>query len=228
MGVLHVECPEYRDASFPERLFWYHLGLVIRHRPRPVRTIALWLITPPAGQRIETITIGETTVRTTAVILPAVPAEILLSEPRAACFAAGADAGPMGDAELCTRVARALRQSGASWAQRHMAVVAAAVRGRYESMVGAMSNENIEPVIIEDLVKFGEDRGLARGREEGREEGLVTGLAEALLAVIRARGFSLDASLRERIEHAQGELVLRWLERAVTAASVSEIFRDDV
>jgi hypothetical protein len=40
-----------------------------------------------------------------------------------------------------------------------MAVVAAAMRKRYESMVPAMEQANLEPVIIEDLVKFGEDRG---------------------------------------------------------------------
>ena len=31
-----------------------------------------------------------------------------------------------------------------------------------------MEQANLEPVIIEDLVKFGEDRGYERGREEER------------------------------------------------------------
>lgn len=47
-----------------------------------------------------------------------------------------------------------------------MAVVAAAMRKRYESMVTAMEQANLEPVIIEDLVKFGEDRGYDRARTE--------------------------------------------------------------
>jgi len=33
-------------------------------------------------------------------------------------------------------------------------------------MVTAMEQANLEPVIIEDLVKFGEDRGYERGRED--------------------------------------------------------------
>src|SRR4051812_46826434 len=40
------------------------------------------------------------------------------------------------------------------------------MRKRYESMVTAMEQANLEPVVIEDLVKFGEDRGYERGRTE--------------------------------------------------------------
>jgi hypothetical protein len=39
-----------------------------------------------------------------------------------------------------------------------MAVMAAAMRKRYNPMVEAMEQANMEPVIIEDLVNFGEDR----------------------------------------------------------------------
>lgn len=47
-----------------------------------------------------------------------------------------------------------------------MAVVAAAMRGRYDSMVTVMEQASMEPVVIEDLVKFGEDRGFEKGRLE--------------------------------------------------------------
>jgi predicted transposase YdaD len=59
----------------------------------------------------------------------------------------------------------------ASYYQRHMAVVAAATRGRYQDMVKAMGEHDMEPVIIEDLVRFGRDEGRDEGRREGREEG---------------------------------------------------------
>lgn len=38
---------------------------------------------------------------------------------------------------------------------------------RYNAMVTAMDQMHIEPVIIEDLVKFGEDRGFDRGFDRG-------------------------------------------------------------
>jgi len=44
-----------------------------------------------------------------------------------------------------------------------IAVVAAAMQKRYDAMVTAMEQLHMEPVIIEDLVKFGEDRGFDRG-----------------------------------------------------------------
>ena len=44
----------------------------------------------------------------------------------------------------------------ASWYQRHMAVIAAAMHSkpRYALMVNAMENANLRPVLIEDLVKL--------------------------------------------------------------------------
>ncbi len=171
--VLHLECQGYRDLAFLERLFWYHLGLALRHRPSRVETVALWLLDPPPSQETSRITVETITVEVTTIILPRVPAEALLEPPTTACFAAGADAGGLSDRALCERVAEALVRGSASWYQRHMAVVAAAMVGRYDAMVTAMSDAGIEPVIIEDLVRFGEDRGLEKGLERGLEKGLV-------------------------------------------------------
>lgn len=175
--IIHLECQGYRDHAFRERLFWYHLGLALRHRPTRVETVALWLLDPPYSQHGGRITVGAITVEVTTVILPRVPAEALLDPPSTACFAAGVDAGMLSDEALCARVAEALVRGKASWYQRHMAVVAAAMAGRYDAMVAAMSNAGIEPVIIEDLVRFGEDRGLEKGLEKGREQGLEKGLS---------------------------------------------------
>ena len=49
------------------------------------------------------------------------------------------------------------------------------MRGRYKSMVRAMEEVNLEPVVIEDLVKFGEDRGLKKGMRRGLKKGLEQG-----------------------------------------------------
>jgi hypothetical protein len=158
--LLHLECQGYNDTGFSERVLWYHVGLALRNRgKRRVRSVVLWLMPLPEGQRRSEVRAGDIRVRVNTIVLSEMPAARLLSDPRTACFAAGADAGKWSDDELCRRVATALAARGASWAERHMAVVAAAMRKRYESMVTAMEQANLEPVIIEDLVKFGEDRG---------------------------------------------------------------------
>jgi hypothetical protein len=165
--LLHLECQGYNDTSFSERVLWYHVGLALRHRgKRRVRSVVLWLMPPPSAQRRNEVRAGDIRVRIKTIVLPETPAARLLANPLTACFAAGADAGAWSDDELCRRVAATLVERSASWAERHMAVVAAAMRKRYESMVTAMEQANLEPVIIEDLVKFGEDRGYDRGRTE--------------------------------------------------------------
>src|SRR5437016_4183264 len=55
-AIIHLEAQGYRDTSFLERIFYYHLGGVLRYRKRTVRTVALWLIVPPESQRRDTIT----------------------------------------------------------------------------------------------------------------------------------------------------------------------------
>jgi hypothetical protein len=161
--LAHIECQGYRDTTFPERVFWYHLELAVAYRPRRVRTAALWLVRPPEAQRRERLRHGDIRVRVRHVLLPEVPAGQLLESPTTACFAAAADPGPRSARWLCREVAAGLRAAGASFYQRHMAVVCAATQGRYDAMVEAMASAGLEPVIIEDLVKFGEDRGLERG-----------------------------------------------------------------
>jgi hypothetical protein len=161
--LVHTECQGYRDANFPQRVFWYHLELAIAHRPRRVRTVSLWLTRGPERQRQERLRHGDIRLRVRHVLLPDVPAQTLLAGASTACVAAAADPGARSVPWLCRQVAARLRASDASYYQRHMAVVCAATQGRYRAMVKAMANAGLEPVIIEDLVLFGEDRGFERG-----------------------------------------------------------------
>lgn len=71
----------------------------------------------------------------------------------------------------------------------------------------------------------------AEGRVEGRAEGRVEGRAEAgarnLLGVLRVRGIFVSDPARERIlAETQLETLDRWLERAVLATSIDEVFDD--
>ncbi|HEX2570386.1 MAG TPA: hypothetical protein VH877_12585 [Polyangia bacterium] len=71
----------------------------------------------------------------------------------------------------------------------------------------------------------GEAKGRSEGLAAGRAEGLAAGRAEALLVVLAARRMEVDASTRERILGcADATLLERWIARATTASSLSEVF----
>lgn len=71
---------------------------------------------------------------------------------------------------------RAFLRERATGRELHMAVVAAAIRGRYHLMIKAMEAAKVEPVVIEDLVEIGRDLGLEQGRAEGIEKGRAEGV----------------------------------------------------
>jgi hypothetical protein len=88
-------------------------------------------------------------------------------------------------------------------------------------MVRAMEEQGIEPVIIEDLVKFGEDRGEARGEARGLSQGEALGLRAGLRAVFASRGLKLTAEQEARIDAcADVPTLSRWLTKATTAKTV--------
>jgi predicted transposase YdaD len=114
-------------------------------------------------------------------------------------------------------------------------------------MVTAMEQANLEPVIIEDLVKFGEDRGYERGRLEGEERGRLEGeergrlegeergrfegrlegrLEEeraTLRRVLALRKLGLNADGEARINACMDLATLqRWHDQAVLAATADE------
>ncbi len=164
------------------------------------------------------MTVDDITVKVRTVVLQRVRASVLLADPRTACFAAGAHKEGRTIAELCAEVALALRARNASWAERHMAVVAAAMRGRYDAMVSAMEQTNMEPVVIEDLVRFGEDRGMKKGRREG-ERG-------CLRRVLALRKLALSAQQEQQIDACTERATLRrWLDQAVFAESAADALR---
>ncbi|WP_437727459.1 hypothetical protein [Sorangium sp. So ce861] len=64
-----------------------------------------------------------------------------------------------------------------------------------------------------------------RGRAAGKAEGKIEGKQEALLAVLDARGLSLTAEERAHVKACTVPAELdRWIARAATAASMSEVF----
>ena len=63
----------------------------------------------------------------------------------------------------------------------------------------------------------------AKGREEGRAEGRVA----SLLAILDARGLAVSAAEQETIAGCTDDALLtRWIRKAVTAATVAEVFAE--
>lgn len=89
-------------------------------------------------------------------------------------------------------------------------------------MVMAMEDANMEPVIIEDLVKFGEDRGLRKGRMQGMraEE------RRSLRRVLSLRKITLSPEQEQQIDACKDiETLRRWLDQAVFAETAADALR---
>ena len=67
---------------------------------------------------------------------------------------------------------------------------------------------------------------LEEGRREGRQQGLRAGEARVLLRQIELRFGSLTPAVRERVEGASADDLLRWGERLLTAGSLDEVWAD--
>ena len=74
-----------------------------------------------------------------------------------------------------------------------------------------------------NLAELSEQRGEVRGRQQGEVIGAQQAQAEAVLLVLRTRGFIVPPELEQRIRScADPEVLAQWLQRAVTAPSVAE------
>lgn len=72
-----------------------------------------------------------------------------------------------------------------------------------------------------------EARGEARGEERGEARGQLRGEAKAILMVLKARSVAIADEQRDRIAQCSDPaLIERWLERAGTATTIDEVFRE--
>jgi hypothetical protein len=66
-----------------------------------------------------------------------------------------------------------------------------------------------------------------KAREKGRDEGRTEGEARALLTVLRGRGIAVPDAARDRIlAEKEPARLERWLEKAGTAATVTDVLDD--
>jgi hypothetical protein len=88
---------------------------------------------------------------------------------------------------------------------------------------------------VQELIREWEDKGRSEGRAEGRAEGRTEGRSEGradearslLLKVLAARSLPVPPGVRARIDREPdlGRLE-SWLEAAVTATAIGDVFRD--
>jgi predicted transposase YdaD len=105
----------------------------------------------------------------------------------------------------------------------------------YYSAVGEVSPERVGRALRDHVGRRAEEAYVTtadmlrqEGRALGRSEGEATGKAEALCAVLGARGFGVSEEIRQRIVACRDPAMLdRWLVRAVTATSAEAVFAGD-
>jgi hypothetical protein len=84
----------------------------------------------------------------------------------------------------------------------------------------------LEPKLMSELLERYKDT-FKGYYDEGQADGLARGKADSIIAVLRARGLAVDEASRTRILSCPDVAVLdRWVVRAVTIASVEDLFLD--
>ena len=199
--------------------------LVVRYWDRRVRTLAVWLMRPPKAQLATLVRHGDVRANIQQIVIPDFPATRLLANPATVMWAPAADPEGRSDEELCELVAQALVRHGATTEQIHVAAVAAMVAGRYDSMMQAIKKARGGPVIVEEFVKFGHDRGFAAGEAQGEMRGRLE-VARSTLAQLLASRFEVGASDEQRIQsETDPERLQAWFQRALTAKALQEVWQ---
>ena len=73
----------------------------------------------------------------------------------------------------------------------------------------------------------GRTLGLNEGRTLGLNEGRSDGLRASIVLALSRRGMAPDSAQRARLEgEARVEVLTRWLQRAITASHIDDVFAD--
>ena len=78
----------------------------------------------------------------------------------------------------------------------------------------------------EEWEQQGIQKGIELGREKGRQEGRQEGEASLLFRLMELRFGNLDETIRNRLQTANAEILLRWGERLLVANSVEDVLGD--
>jgi hypothetical protein len=132
----------------------------------------------------------------------------------------------MEDPNIARRVLKAIRDTGASVAERKTLTTIILVRASESArrlLEGLMSTMEWKSDFIESYV----EQGLEQGREQGLEQGHVRAKREDVLKVLDLRHLRPTREQRARVDASTDLAQLdRWLERSLTAATAAEVFGD--
>jgi flagellar biosynthesis/type III secretory pathway protein FliH len=78
----------------------------------------------------------------------------------------------------------------------------------------------------EEWEQQGIQKGMEQGMEKGMEKGVQKGEATLLLRLMELRFGSLDETIRNRLQTADAETLLRWGDRVLSATSAEDALRD--
>jgi len=128
----------------------------------------------------------------------------------------------MEDPNIARRVLKAIRDTGASVAERKTLTTIILVRASESArrlLEGLMSTMEWKSDFIESYVE--------QGLEQGREQGLDRAKREDVLKVLDLRHLRPTREQRARVDASTDLAQLdRWLERSLTAATAAEVFGD--
>ena len=199
--VLRVGGQGYHEDGCGERVFRYRLGLSLRHWARQTLTLEVWLGSLTNEPSEGGLRQDGVDVKGSAAVLRGVDAALLLACRETACFALGAN-DRRGDEALCHEAVHLLSTPEVSLRCLQHGAAAARAHGpaRYDAMLRAMEEQCVEGVIIEDLVKIGEEIAMEKGRQIGVVEGTKKGLLAGLLDLCDVLGLSVDPPRRAELE----------------------------
>ncbi|MFT4188439.1 MAG: hypothetical protein QM621_07630 [Aeromicrobium sp.] len=101
------------------------------------------------------------------------------------------------------------------------AVMSAAVRDEWSEY---MSTSTIPRRWFSEDNQRAHEKGVREGLSRGKSEGVAEGEARSLLTILRTRGFEVPDALRDRVFAADSEQLERWIQAAVTADHLDQIF----
>jgi len=85
--------------------------------------------------------------------------------------------------------------------------------------------EEVQPMLRETVIGWTEE-WLRQGRQEGRQQGRTVGQAELLIHQLENRFGNLAGDLRQRVEQAPSNKLMRWATRLLDATSLDQVFAD--
>ena len=132
----------------------------------------------------------------------------------------------MEDPDIAHRVLEAIRDTGASDADRKTLTTIILVRASENArrlLEGLMSTMEWKSDFIESFV----EQGLEQGLEQGRELGHVQTKREDVLKVLDLRRLGPSEEQRARVDSSTDLVQLDlWFERSLTARTAAEVFSD--